>query len=318
MDAYVDTDFAPWASLRLGKFKTPVGIERLQSATDLALTERSLADNLMPNRDVGVQLSGQFGDRTLAYALAVLNGVPDGSSGDTDVNDAVDVAARVFAKPFVTNMYSPLRGAGFGLAGTWGREQGSASNSQLPTFRTPGRSTFFQYVSNNPATLAGTAVADGDHWRVSPQATWYEGQLGLMAEYVRSSEQVALGATRAWVNNDAWQVRASWVLTGEKASYDGVVPDAPFDFGGGGWGAWELSLRWASLDVDADAFANGFADPTRSARQADSLGAAIRWYLNANVEAWLDYEHTTFRGGAPSGGNRHDEDVITTRLQLAF
>jgi len=317
LDAFVDAEVTPWLSIRAGKFKTPVGIERLQNAPGLLFIERSLVDNLMPNRDVGVQLAGEFGGGTLAYELAVLNGVPDGSSGDEDVNDAVDIAARVFARPYVTSMYSPLRGAGFGVAGTWGREQGTPASSELPSLETSGRSTFFRYASDSPATAVGTSIADGDRWRVSPQASWYEGRFGMLSEYVVSSQQVALGAARGWVTNDAWQMRASWVLTGEKASPHGLVPDAPFDFGGGRWGAWETALRWASLDVDGGAFAHGFADPSVSARHADAIATAINWYLNRHVALYFNYEHTMFGGGA-AGGDRANEDVFLMRMQLVF
>jgi len=57
-DAYVDWRFAPWIRLRAGKFKPPVGLERLQSASDIDFVERALPTNLVPNRDVGLQLGG--------------------------------------------------------------------------------------------------------------------------------------------------------------------------------------------------------------------------------------------------------------------
>lgn len=317
-DAFADVDIAPWLQLRFGKFKTPLGVERLQGSTDLTFIERGLTDNLTPSRDLGLQVSGEFAGGSVAYQLAVLNGVPDGASADGDLNDAVDVAARVFAKPFVTKMYSPLRGAGFGLAATWGREQGVATSTELSPYRTSGRSTFFRYRSDNPATAAGTAVASGGHYRVSPQATWYEGSFGALAEYVRSVQQVDInGGGATWVANGAWQMRASYVLTGEKATYKGVVPDAPFDFGGGHWGAWEVAIRWSSLDVDADVFAKGLADITASARHADAIAVAVNWYLNRNIGFYLDYEHTMFGAGAKSG-DRPDEDAFLTRLQLVF
>lgn len=316
-DANIDIEIADWLELTAGKFKTPFGLERLDSSSDFVIAERSMVDNLVPARDVGVQLAGEIGDGTLSYAFMVGNGVPDGDSGDEDVNDAVDLAARVFAIPFKTKMYSPLRGFGFGLAATWGREQGTESDPELPSFRTAtGRSRFFRYVDDNDD---GTAIADGDRWRVSPQASLYEGPFGLLTEYVRSSQQIALDQERAWVANQAWQVRGGWLLTGERASPERPEPSSPFNFGRGQWGAWEIGFRWTSLDVDGTAFEKGFADPNASARHADAFAAAVNWYLNRNVSWYLDYEHTMFGGGGgDGGGDRNDEDVILTRLQLAF
>jgi len=107
------------------------------------------------------------------------------------------------------------------------------------------------------------------------------------------------------------------VLTGEKATPEYLVPDRPFDFGGGHWGAWQLALRWSSLDVDGTAFRFGFADSTSSARHADAIAAAINWYLNRSVSVYLDYEHTMF-GGGDGSGDRVDEDLFLTRMQLEF
>ena len=45
------------------------------------LVERSLATDLVPYRDIGLMLSGDAGDGTFCYALALLNGAPD--SGTT-------------------------------------------------------------------------------------------------------------------------------------------------------------------------------------------------------------------------------------------
>jgi len=311
-NAFVDINFARWFELRAGKFKTPFGIERLQGAVDIPFVERALTNNLVPNRDVGVSMSGEVADGRVEYALAVLNGEPDNESGNGDANDAVDVVGRIYAKPFSTQMYSFARGLGFGVAASYGRQQGTSSNEQLPSYETSGRSTFFAYTEDGD-----DAVADGDRYRVSPQASFYEGSLGLLAEYVLSSQQVSRDDIRAWVDNDAWQIRASYVLTGEKASMEGFEPDGPFNFGGGHWGAWQLALRWASLDVDGDAFDKGFADPTESARRADALATAINWYLNRNVAVYLHYEHTMF-GGGDGTGDRDDENVFLTRLQVAF
>jgi len=315
-NAYLDADFASWLGLRAGKFKTPFGIERLQSASELLFIERGLPDNLVPNRDIGLQVSGDIAGGALSYAAAVLNGTVDGASSEGDVNDAVDLAVRLFAKPYSTKMYSPLRGAGFGIAATWGREQGTPSSPELPQYRTSARSTFFRYLSDG--TAAGTTLADGDRWRVSPQAAWYEGPFSLLTEYVRSAQELRRDEVRNWIANEAWQLRVSWLLTGEQAQYKGgVTPAAPFDFGGGHWGAWEVALRYAALDVDGEAFSAGFADPTSAVRHADAIAAAINWYLNRNVGFYFNFEHTNFSGGAPAG-DRDDEDAFLTRMQIAF
>jgi phosphate-selective porin OprO/OprP len=56
-------------------------------------------------------------------------------------------------------------------------------------------------------------------------------------------------------------------------------------------------------------------------QEAREWGVGLNWYLNKNVKAVLDYEQTSFDGGAANGSlvaNRPAEKVIFTRLQLAF
>src|SRR5690242_8157320 len=55
-DAFVTARFRPWLTLTVGKFKSPVGLERLQSAADNRFIERALPTDLVPNRDIGVQI----------------------------------------------------------------------------------------------------------------------------------------------------------------------------------------------------------------------------------------------------------------------
>ena len=155
-DAYIDWRFAPWIRLRAGKFKPPVGLERLQSASDTDFVERALPTNLVPNRDVGLQLGGDVLEGVVSYAAGVFNGVPDGANVDLDTNDNKETEARVFLQPFKTASVPSLQNLGFGVAVTDGNNFGTLSATGLPSYKTPGQQTFFSYRTNTPATLAGT------------------------------------------------------------------------------------------------------------------------------------------------------------------
>src|SRR5262245_65644341 len=73
-DAYVN--FRPWTWLQLqsGKYKPPVGLERLQSATNLVFIERALPTTLVPNRDIGFMLQGEIGEGLAQYQIPAMNG----------------------------------------------------------------------------------------------------------------------------------------------------------------------------------------------------------------------------------------------------
>jgi phosphate-selective porin OprO/OprP len=82
-DAYLDFRPATQFGLRAGKTKPPIGLERLQSATDLRFVERGLPTDLVPNRDVGLQAFGDLAGGQLSYAIGVFNGVADLGNGWT-------------------------------------------------------------------------------------------------------------------------------------------------------------------------------------------------------------------------------------------
>jgi phosphate-selective porin OprO and OprP len=107
------------------------------------------------------------------------------------------------------------------------------------------------------------------------------------------------------------------VLTGERASYDGIVPDHPVHFGRGEWGALEVVARVEQLRADPAAFPV-FADPSASATSALAWGAGFNWYLSRNAKISSDYERTVFKGGAPGGGNRQSENAFLERIQVSF
>src|SRR5690606_32231390 len=148
------------------------------------------------------------------------------------------------------------------------------------------------------------------------QGYWYWRNLGVLGEYIRSQTEVSLEAQQAEVSQSAWQLAASWVLTGEDASYRGVIPSRPPDFSRGGWAAWEVAGRFQALETDDDAFP-ALADPLRAAQRAKSFTLGFNWYLNRNVRFLTNYERTRF-DAAPGGTHLPTESVFASRIQVAF
>ncbi|MDB4965800.1 MAG: oprP [Myxococcales bacterium] len=325
-DAYAE--LRPWRFFRIraGKFKPPVGLERLQSAGNLHFNERAFPTSLVPNRDVGVTLNGDVAGGALSYAIGYFNGVVDGAATpDLDVHDGKELAVRLFAHPLRPLRDKLFNNLGVGFAATYGQERGRTAAPNVPSFRTPGQNVFFSYLAD-PTKPDGVTFADGTRYRLTPQLYWYAWHFGLLAEYVYSSQVVTRGFdnTRP-LANQAWQVLLSVVLTpGDRAAFDGVVPTRPIDFKHPQIGAVELVARYHELRVDPAAFP-AFADPTKSAEQARAFGVGFNWYLTANARFNLDYDHTEFfHGGAPDGTNggaptnRPTEHALIGRFQVAL
>lgn len=303
-------------TFKFGKFKSPVGLELLQSDSWTFFNERSIVTNLVPNRDIGVQASGDVINGTLNYTVGVLGGVGDGgSTNNADFDNEKDIVARLFASPFKNDAGSPVQGLSFGVSASAGREKTTAGRTA--GYKTDGQQTFFVF---NAAT-----VADGQTWRVSPQVDYRNGSFGAIGEYVVAAVNVRPSATglKTELQNKAWQIAAGYVLTGEDSSFSGVVPRTNFDFAAGTWGAFELTARYADLKVDNAAFPL-YASAASNANEASSFGAGVNWYLSKAVAFKFDYYQTSFgfNSAAPPVSTsqilRQDEQVFISRFQVSF
>lgn len=344
-DAFVAARFDPLFVVTAGKFKEPFGLERLQLSPNNRFIELGLPSDLAPNRDLGLQVSGTyaFASGTLTYQIGWFNGVADGTSTDAnatpdiDNNDDKDWAARLFAQPFSKTDIAALRGLGAGIAVSYVNQTGSPTNTLLPTYRTETQRSFFSYdgtrVAAGQTPAAGATYADGRRLRFSPQAYYYYKSFGLLGEYVGESQDVArtFGAgpaaltRRATIKPDSWQLAATYLLTGDTASFRTVKPNRPFVIGQPGWGALEVAARVSALDLDSAAFIDTagavhdwFANPGAQANKVLAWTAGLNWYLNQNVAWYLDYTVSRFDGGAPDGADRANMSAFFTRFQVAF
>jgi phosphate-selective porin OprO and OprP len=313
-DAYVDLRFTPALRVRGGKFKSPFGLERLVSASELLFLERATPTAVAPNRDVGFMVHGDVFKGDLSYAIGAFDGVVDGGSTDVDDRDGKDLVTRLFAHPFRQGGREAVKGLGIGVAGSYGKQNGSAATPSLALYRTTGQQTFFRYRSDG--TAAGTVFADGTRYRWSAQGYYYYGPLGVLAEQVVSSQRVRRDLSAATLETTAWQLAGSWVLTGEEASYRSVTPKFAFDRATGKWGAFEITARYHQLTPDKNAFPL-FANVQVAAERARAWTGGLNWYLNRNIKIVLDYEQTHFDGGAVIG-DRPTERGVFSRLQFSF
>jgi phosphate-selective porin OprO/OprP len=313
LDANLGVALSKSVQFRFGKFKVPVGLEWLQSDSWTFFDERSIATDLVPNRDLGMQVGGSFNDGAITYAVGIFNGVADGTTTtNSDFDNEKDVAGRLYLQPFKSAKNSPLQGLAFGVGASLGREK--TASALTGGYKTDGQQTFFKYRS--------TVVADGKTWRISPQAEYRTGPFGAMGEYMVSTVNVRPTATgvKTELQNKAWQLAAGYVLTGEKSSFTGVAPNHPFSWEQKNWGAWEVAVRYANLKIDDHAFPL-FADSAVSANEATSLGLGLNWYLSKAVRVSFDFYQTQFdtKVAVPTTQIlRQDEQALISRFQISF
>jgi phosphate-selective porin OprO/OprP len=320
LDAYVDMHPREWLRLRVGKFKVPIGLERLQSDADLPLIERGLDQNLSSTRDIGVQLWGDIAGGIVHYAIGIFNGDPDTTSADNDIDHAKDIAARLFFRPFKTDSLRDFGNLGVGIAVESGNRKGrlptataAAQTGLVPSFRTSGQSSFFQYQA--PATDTTGALTTFTHertTRVNPQLYYYYGPFGLLAEYLWVKQGVQRGSATAELTQQGAHATLSYTIGGTDG-YEGATPEHNFEPAKGQWGALQLAARYGWVGFD-DATFPVYANPVASVRSAQAFAGGVNWILQRSVRFAVNYEQVLFEGGAGTAASGMNPAVVADRL----
>lgn len=308
-DAYADVHFVPWLRVRIGKMKSPFGLERLLPETGLSFVERGLPTQLVPNRDLGLQVHGSVLDGVIDYALGGFNGVPDGGSGDGDSSDGKDVVGRVFIRPLRPLRIKLLGDIGVGMAASYGSRKGTFENPDLPALKTAGAATFFSYKVGT--ALEKTTIANGSNWRLAPQAAAYIGPVGVIGEYVRTHQALSLDKAKGAETLSAWQIAGNGVIGGA-ASAEGAQPK--HGVGDGGWGAIEIVARYGQLDASQQAFREGLTNSPKSAHRVQAFAVGAGYVLNRALKTQVHFERSVFAGGAAKG-DRPTENAILWLVQ---
>ena len=200
----------------------------------------------------------------------------------------------------------------------------TAANAPLATYTTPGQTSLLTYNTN------GTESEEGPDYRLAPVVYYYNGPFGGYADYaissIRALRTVGTASRTATLQNEAWQVVGSYVLTGEDASYTGVKPKTDFSLRDHTWGAFQLEARYGQMTFDNDYFSStgaattvGGAFATQGPRIVTNIGAGLNWYLNSNVKAQFEYDYDGYTGGIwPVNPENADQNSFMTQLQLAF
>jgi phosphate-selective porin len=173
LDAQVNYRLRPELQLQIGKMKPPVGLEALQPEEFTLFNERSLATDLVPYRDIGVELHGNIFGGAIVYAAGLFNGSPDylttTTNNNFDNNKSFD--GRVFLQPWINTSNSALKGLGVGVAGTYQVDSGTSNNVNTTGltqgFTTDGQQKFFSYALPARAPIPGSRRRDiiiGGRW----------------------------------------------------------------------------------------------------------------------------------------------------------
>jgi len=91
-----------------------------------------------------------------------------------------------------------------------------------------------------------------------------------------------------------------------------VSPKNNFD-GEGGWGAWQLALRYSTLDLNDDNSAAAYRGG-----KIDNITVGLNWHLNPMTRFMLNYINTNVDSATVPSVDAGNMDTFMARFQLDF
>jgi phosphate-selective porin OprO/OprP len=291
--------------LKVGNMKEPVSLDNLTAGSDLTFMTRALpALAFAPGRNIGISTTNTALDERMTWSI--------GAFWNTESFDSFGGANDALGNSIGSNLTGRL--------------------TFLPRYADDGRElvhlglAFSDQRYRNDTRLRAepeTALTDDDlvdtgKFRpthavlVNPEFALVSGPWSFQTETFYNAFRLQTGGgSRLW----GLYGFATYLLTGESRHYDraagvfdGVRPARNFDWGSGGWGAWEVALRLSHVDLNGGVLDGG--------RQT-GLTAALNWYLDERVRAMLNYgvEWIGGRGVAPAidGGRTN---ILQVRLAI--
>ena len=273
-DAYLGLVNLPVVGgLRVGHFKEPFSLEEQTSSKYLTFMERALpVEAFSPSRNTGFML--HRGEERYTWAVGAFRDT-DGF-GDAVDRDEVNLTGRVTALPWYADGGRRLLHVGISASEREPTEDALRFRSRPESHLAP------RVVDTGAFGADGLTLVD-------LEAALVHGPFSAQGEYVRAAADALPGASAPGGASDpdfgSFYVYGSWFLTGEHRPYktsagafDRLKPERPWT--DGGLGAWEVAVRYSSLDLDDAGFAGG---------EVDDVTLGLNWYPFANVRWMLNY-----------------------------
>ncbi|MEX2516498.1 MAG: OprO/OprP family phosphate-selective porin [Gammaproteobacteria bacterium] len=285
-DAYIDYSGFDNFKIKVGNFKEPFSLEELTSSKYLTFMERSTPVNAFaPGRNLGIAGYTSFADQVTLSGGVFGDGV---ESDGGDDGTSYGVTGRV--------TFSPIHEAGRVVHLGAAVSQRNTNSDNTVRFR----DRFETHVSGTRLVDTTNLTNTDDVTRFGLEAAGVWDRLSLQGEYIMADVSRKDGSPD--VDFDGYYLTGSFFLTEDTrpykfggGSFDKVSPSSTV--GKGGIGAWEVGLRYSSVDL-SDGLVDG--------GDQDILTLGLNWYATKNIRFMGNYvtvlDHTggNFPGAEPA------------------
>jgi phosphate-selective porin len=257
-DVYLNVRIRPEFQFQAGQFKTPFAQEAGTGATNLDFIERGFQAMLYPSaasafRSPGVAIHGDLDGGVVQYWLGAFNGKGYAIANTTN---QPEVIGRLRFYPWRKSKSDLLKQLAFGGSIDRGRSRGLSGDQSFSGALPDAAYNFFpQFTINGPIQ------------RYNGEFTYLKSGFALRGEYdqlnmsrnnVGSEQEGGLGfLSLPSIIAKAWDISATYLLTGEKQPENGTPrvksptfgPDTPGGKGRG-WGAWGVGVRFTGIQAN--------------------------------------------------------------------
>jgi len=290
-DIYVGLkDLGPVDEILVGHFKEPFSLEQLTSARFQTFMERSLPDVFAPSRNSGIGARTALLDDHMTVAAGFFRDTDDFGFGS---GNNWGFSTRVTGTPLYANDGEQV--VHLGAAYRHGEIDGD---------------DLFRVRQRPEVHLAPRFVDTGEFAadttdNLGVEAAVVFGPFSVQGEYMFSDIESDIAGDPFY---DGWYLFGSFFVTGEHRTYkrdngtfDRVKPNRSF-LKEGGPGAWELAVRYSTLDLD-DADLNG--------GELSDITCGVNWYMNPNFRVMFNYVNADL-------DHVDDANAFETRFQVDF
>lgn len=280
--------------IKVGHFKDPFSLEQQTSSNNVSFTERSLASAFAAGRHIGAMLSakqqhwslagGVFGD-----TLTATNGTAHNQ------DEGWGLGARATFSPINEKNKVVHFGLGLNYRDTGGL--GTTSFKQQPQ----------THIGGINIADTGNITNVKEFYKVGAEVATVMGPFSAQAEYITTSLS---RKTASDLDFDGWYVQTGYFFTGEsrnykKGAFGSITPKA--SVGEGGIGAWELALRYSTLDL---------IDKDIDGGDVDSYTVGLNWFATATLRFSANYvDVLNVKGGTY---DNQEPRLFQVRSQWAF
>lgn len=293
-DAFVTYSGFDNLEIMAGNFRDPFGLDTKTSTNNVTFTERSLMNAFDPGRHIGLVASVHQKQWSL-WAGALADSITTTNGANHDQDEGWGLTSRLVFDPVKEKTKLMHLGASFNYRDTGG--QGTAAFKQQAE----------THISGVNIVNTGTIQNVTDYSKFGVEAATLFGHFAAQAEYIRTS------VSRSDAKNvefDGWYAQTSYFLTGEsrrysKGAFKGVTPKS--SVGNGGIGAWELGLRYSTVDLNDQDIDGG---------EAESVTLGLNWYPTSTLRFTANYVDVL----DVKGGQYDDQEpsIFQVRSQWAF